>query len=273
MPLSWLLATAQAFGGESQPLKQLSDPSTFTALYYVPVRLAGSPAPLLLYLHGAGESGTDIRGLISEGATGTPPVELEHGTALPVLRNQFVTVAPQTSHGWDGDEIGRFVDYLLSPSSGLQLDPKRLYVTGHSMGGAGALYAAATKRFAAVVPVAPAGSARPADLRGVPLWGAAAAPTPLSRQERRGGAERLQRAPRRAAARAGRQRVGGAPHAVREGARPRGLARLRRAREHGAGVRDAGALAVAARAAVDVNRFCPKVDDPSDAALGRAAGQ
>ena len=236
MPLSWLLATAQAFGGESQPLKQLSDPSTFTALYYVPVRLAGSPAPLLLYLHGAGESGTDIRGLISEGATGTPPVELEHGTALPVLRNQFVTVAPQTSHGWDGDEIGRFVDYLLSPSSGLQLDPKRLYVTGHSMGGAGALYAAATKRFAAVVPVAPAGSARPADLRGVPLWGAAAAPTPcarlqpwprlslsaplrcvcasLSRQERRGGAERLQRAPRRAAARAGRQRVGGAPHAV-----------------------------------------------------------
>ena len=74
--------------------------NTFTALYYVPGRLAGSPAPLLLYLHGAGESGSEIRGLISDGATGTPPVELERGTALPALRNKFVMVAPQTSHGW-----------------------------------------------------------------------------------------------------------------------------------------------------------------------------
>ena len=70
--------------------------------------------PLLLYLHGAGESGTDVRGLISEGATGTPPVELERGTALPIVRNQFTMVAPQTSHGWEADEISRFVDFLLS---------------------------------------------------------------------------------------------------------------------------------------------------------------
>ena len=39
-----------------------------------------------------------------------------------------------------------------------------MYVTGHSMGGAGALYAGTTKRFAAVVPVAPAGSVRAAEL-------------------------------------------------------------------------------------------------------------
>ena len=154
------------------PLRQLSDPATgLTALVHEPPRATdGSPMPLLLYLHGAGESGTDVRGLISEGATGTPPVELERGTALPIVRNQFTMVAPQTSHGWEAEEISRFVDFLLSPASGLALDPKRLYVTGHSMGGAGALYAGTTKRFAAVVPVAPAGSVRAAELRGVPVW-------------------------------------------------------------------------------------------------------
>ena len=82
----------------------------------------------------------------------------------------------------DAGEISRFVDFLLSSSSGLQLDATRLYVTGHSMGGAGALVAATTKRFAAVVPVAPAGSVRPAELRGVPLWGAPHAPLQLAVQ-------------------------------------------------------------------------------------------
>ena len=38
------------------------------------------------------------------------------------------------------------------------------------MGGAGALVAATSKRFAAVVPVAPAGSVRPSELQGVPIW-------------------------------------------------------------------------------------------------------
>ena len=35
--------------------------------------------PLLLYLHGAGESGNHLRDLISDGATGTPPAALEKG--------------------------------------------------------------------------------------------------------------------------------------------------------------------------------------------------
>mmetsp|Transcript_15816 Transcript_15816/g.31974 ORF Transcript_15816/g.31974 Transcript_15816/m.31974 type:complete len:245 (+) Transcript_15816:115-849(+) len=170
MWLPWYLIWLARAARSGQPLMELNDPDTFTALVHVPARLALTPAPLLLYLHGAGESGNDVRGLISEGATGTPPVELERGTALPVLRNQFVTVSPQTSHGWDADEIVRFVSYLLSPRSGLHLDRKRLYVTGHSMGGGGALAAAATGRFAAVVPVAPAVSAPPAALLGVPLW-------------------------------------------------------------------------------------------------------
>ena len=156
-----------------QQLREITDPHTFSALVHAPPRVDSMPLPLLLYLHGAGESGTSVRELISEGATGTPPVELERGTALGVLSKRFVMVAPQTSHGWDPDEIAKFVDFLLKPSDGHGLppiDPKRCYVTGHSMGGAGALSAATLRRFAAVVPVAPAGSVRPNDLKGVPMW-------------------------------------------------------------------------------------------------------
>ena len=156
---------------QGQPLKELKDPDTFTALYYTPPP-SNEPLPLLLYLHGAGESGSNVRDLISEGATGTPPVELEHGTALPIVAKNFIVVAPQTNHGWSPDEVVRFLDYLLSSKSLPPIDKRRCYVTGHSMGGGGALVAAAAQphRFAAAVPVAPAGSAHPKALAGVPIW-------------------------------------------------------------------------------------------------------
>ena len=85
-----------------QHLKEIKDPNTYEALLYEP---AGSgPWPLLLYLHGAGESGNNVADLISEGATGTPPVALEKGNAIDAL-SQFVVVAPQTSRGWAPDEV------------------------------------------------------------------------------------------------------------------------------------------------------------------------
>ena len=153
-------------------LKEIKDPNTYAALLYAPPAAATSdaPWPLLLYLHGAGESGTDVRELISEGATGTPPVSLEKGVAISALASSFVVVAPQTSFGWAPDDVSRFVDFLLASADVPALDATRLYVTGHSMGGSGALHAATTRRFAACAPVAPAGSARPAALSGVPVW-------------------------------------------------------------------------------------------------------
>jgi predicted peptidase len=165
-----LILMASSTECAKSPLIELNDPATFAALAHSPAHTEGA-MPLLLYLHGAGESGSNIRKILSDGATGTPPVELEQGTALPVLARQFVVVAPQTSHGWDASEISRFLDFLLSGRAGLPaIDPKRCYVTGHSMGGAGALYAGTTRRFAAVVPVAPAGSVPPSELAGVPVW-------------------------------------------------------------------------------------------------------
>ena len=147
-----------------QHLKEIKDPNTYEALLYEPA--GQGPWPLLLYLHGAGESGSNVADLISEGATGTPPVALETGNAIDAL-SQFVVVAPQTSRGWAPDEVAAFVKFLQGR---LSLDPARLYVTGHSMGGSGALHAATTGVFAACAAVAPAGGARPRDLMQVPVW-------------------------------------------------------------------------------------------------------
>ena len=129
-----LLAPAMAW----QHLKEIKDPNTYEALLYEPQ--GSGPWPLLLYLHGAGESGSNVADLISEGATGTPPVALEKGNAIDAL-SQFVVVAPQTSRGWAPDEVAAFVKFLQGR---LSLDASRLYVTGHSMGGSGALHAATT---------------------------------------------------------------------------------------------------------------------------------
>eukprot|EP00913_Durusdinium_trenchii_P034365 g32150.t1 len=119
--------------------------------------------PLLLYLHGAGEMRGELSDIISEGATGTPPVELAFGRAAKTLSERFVVVAPHTTEGWSVKLIGKFLDFLLSEKfekCRLCLDPSRLYVTGHSMGGAGALHAATSARFAAAVPVAPSAAPR-----------------------------------------------------------------------------------------------------------------
>ena len=85
-----------------QHLKEIKDPNTYEALLYEPA--GQGPWPLLLYLHGAGESGSNVADLISEGATGTPPVALEKRNAIDAL-SQFVVVAPQTSRGWAPDEV------------------------------------------------------------------------------------------------------------------------------------------------------------------------
>lgn len=131
-----------------------------------------------MFLHGAGESGTDLNELLSEGATGCPPVELAAGRACEPLRTQFATVAPQTDRGWGGPLVGTFVDALLADKS-LRLDPQRVYCTGVSMGGYGCWNAGTGRihaggstfpRFAAIVPVCGAGQVAAEALAGVPVW-------------------------------------------------------------------------------------------------------
>ncbi|HMO65954.1 MAG TPA: PHB depolymerase family esterase, partial [Verrucomicrobiota bacterium] len=101
--------------------------------------------PLMLFLHGAGERGTNLARVKVHG----PPKIAETNAAFP-----FILVSPQCPPGdrWDPHALLALLDSVMAKHA---VDPERVYVTGLSMGGYGtwALAAAAPERFAAVAPI------------------------------------------------------------------------------------------------------------------------
>jgi predicted peptidase len=101
--------------------------------------------PLVLFLHGAGERGADLRQVAVHG----PPREVEAGRAFP-----FVLVSPQQPPGrrWSADTLAALLDDVVAR---YRVDPDRIYLTGLSMGGQGVyrLATAQPERFAAIAPV------------------------------------------------------------------------------------------------------------------------
>lgn len=105
----------------------------------------GKRWPLVLFLHGAGERGTDLKKVAVHG----PPKLVGQGKEFT-----FVLVSPQCPEGevWDPEALMGLVDAVQAK---LRVDPKRTYATGLSMGGYGT-WALASKypdRFAAVAPI------------------------------------------------------------------------------------------------------------------------
>jgi predicted peptidase len=121
--------------------------------------------PLILYLHGGSARGDDISRMRKLGLT----EKVEADPNFP-----FIVVSPQCHQGeiWtDVDALGAILDEVARTH---RVDPDRVYVTGHSMGGRGALYAAykMPDRFAAVLSLGPVGpiTAWAEKLAAVPLW-------------------------------------------------------------------------------------------------------
>ncbi len=121
--------------------------------------------PLLVFLHGAGERGSDLNRVKAHG----PAKLVEQGRDFP-----FVIVSPQCPEGqwWPilGREVLALIDEMLEH---YKIDPDRVYLTGLSMGGYGtwAIASAWPERFAAIVPIC--GGGRPftaANLKKVPVW-------------------------------------------------------------------------------------------------------
>ncbi|MHB1038056.1 MAG: carboxylesterase family protein [Pirellulales bacterium] len=134
--------------------------------------------PLILFLHGAGETGNDLAMVKKHG----PPKIVETKRDLP-----FIIVSPQSSgRGWNVETLNLLLDEIVS---NYKVDKDRVYLTGLSMGGFGtwALAAAHPERFAAIVPIC--GGGNPGDarrLRNLPAWvfhGAKDPVVPLDRSE------------------------------------------------------------------------------------------
>lgn len=123
------------------------------------------PLPLLLFLHGAGERGGDLRDVARHGV----PAEIERGRDLP-----FVALSPQCPPGqWWTQRTDLLAALVDAEIDRLPVDPDRVYLTGMSMGGYGAWNLAIERphRFAAMAPVC--GGGNPARVRRIahlPVW-------------------------------------------------------------------------------------------------------
>ena len=129
----------------------------------------GGKRPLLIFLHGAGETGKDV--------TEIAKLDVCHyaNEKIPAEEFPFLVVSPVTpKHGWEPGKVVALIDELLGDVRfGSRIDPERIYLTGLSMGGFGTFHTACAfaDRFAAIVPLAGGGNPEEAvKLQTVPTW-------------------------------------------------------------------------------------------------------
>ena len=159
---------------------------TYRYQVFVPAGYTRSRAwPVILFLHGGGERGTD--GLIQ--------TDVGIGSAIRRFADRFqaLVVMPQAHppQGWVGANADMALKTLDAMEKEFATDTSRVYLTGLSMGGAGTWYIAYRHpdRFAALVaicarvrpsanttdPVVPAGAGEPfatlvQKIRHLPIW-------------------------------------------------------------------------------------------------------
>lgn len=180
------LVSAMAHGEEPAAGKQtpaeFSQEVTVTTKYllYLPkdYETSDKKYPLMLFLHGAGESGNDLDKVKVHG----PPKIVENKTDFP-----FIVVSPQSpGRGWQPDVLNGLLDDVIAK---YRVDTDRVYLTGLSMGGYGtwSLAAAHPDRFAAIAPICGGGNPEDAaKLKEIPMWvfhGAKDSVVPLDRSQ------------------------------------------------------------------------------------------
>lgn len=148
------------------------DGSNLPFRYFVPPGYDAAQAyPLILFLHGSGERGSDNEAQLNNGANGA--MQLVGDTQL-ALQPVFM-VAPQcpTDGWWSGATLASAIGLVDQIAADFHIDPDRVYVTGLSMGGMGTWSAVTSQpgRFAAAVPMSGNGStASVASVASLPFW-------------------------------------------------------------------------------------------------------
>lgn len=126
-----------------------------------------APLPLIIYLHGSSRRGRDLEKVKANGLANLMDKRDDF---------EFVVASPQAlaKHAWQQcwrpDDLVLLLDHLLAT---YHIDPKRVYLTGLSMGGYGtwATIAKHADRFAAAAPIC--GGGNPASAKGIgklPVW-------------------------------------------------------------------------------------------------------
>ncbi|MDP4173794.1 MAG: prolyl oligopeptidase family serine peptidase [Bacteroidota bacterium] len=138
---------------------------TLDYLLYLPEGYSktGKKWPLVLFLHGAGERGSDLSYVKRHG----PPKLVEQGKSFP-----FILVSPQCPDDsvWYTNILGSLLDEIEKKYN---VDKEREYVTGLSMGGNGTWKMAERypNRFAAIAPVCGWSNLETVcKLKHIPIW-------------------------------------------------------------------------------------------------------
>jgi predicted peptidase len=133
-------------------------------LLYKPKEYTGdNPFPLMIFLHGAGERGDDLEIIKLHG----PPNLIDQGGEFP-----FIIASPQVAEGewWSPSTV---IWVLQDVKSKLNVDSKRVYLTGLSMGGYGTWEIAIKhpQLFAAIAPICGGGIPGSAErIKHIPTW-------------------------------------------------------------------------------------------------------
>jgi predicted peptidase len=92
------------------------------------------PQPLVLFLHGAGEAGTNNESQVRANMGATTWVERPFQK-----KHRSYVMAPQTSSSWSGSNLDRAYNVIRRLIDEGKVDSTRVYLVGLSLGGGGAL--------------------------------------------------------------------------------------------------------------------------------------
>lgn len=125
--------------------------------------------PVLIWLHGSGQSGSDNEAQMG-GATRVFTTE-ENQKERPCF--MIAPQCPSADIGWNKEVANNLMALIADLLDRLPIDESRIYLTGSSMGGFGTFNLAAKypQVFAAAVPLCGGGDPKTAEaLKPVPLW-------------------------------------------------------------------------------------------------------
>ena len=166
--LIFIILTFSTIKSQQKDFKlKLSEDGLIQYLLYLPNmynKNSEEKFPLLIFLHGGGESGEDIEKVKTHG----PPKLIEEGKDFP-----FLVLSPQNRYEkkfWNGQTVISLLDTIVKS---YRVDEDRIYLTGMSRGGYGAWSIAMQypKRFAALVPICGASPLPYARwIKDIPIW-------------------------------------------------------------------------------------------------------